>query len=44
VVQYFIESGISMGLVRPIKVCLNETYNEVCVGKNLSAAFPNQKI
>jgi len=29
-------------LVRPIKMCLNETYSEVHIGKNLSDAFPIQ--
>ena len=31
-----IEFGISMKLVRLIKMCLNETYSRVRVGKNLS--------
>jgi hypothetical protein len=29
-----------MNLVRPIKMCLNETYNRVWVGKRLSDMFP----
>ena len=29
-----------MKLVRLIKMCLNETYSKVHVGKNLSAMFP----
>jgi hypothetical protein len=35
-----IESGIPMKLVRIIKLCLNETYSRVRVGKNLSDIFP----
>jgi len=31
-----------MKLVRLIKMCLNETYSKVCIGKNLSDAFPIQ--
>jgi hypothetical protein len=38
----FIESGIAMKLVRLIKMCLNETYNEVRIGKFLSGSFPIQ--
>jgi hypothetical protein len=36
-----IEFGISRKLVRPINVCLNETYNKIRIGKHLSGAFPN---
>ena len=35
-----IECGISMKLVRPIQMCLNETYSRVLVGKHLSDVFP----
>jgi sorting nexin-29 len=35
-----IEFGIPMKLVRLIKMCLNETYSRVRVGKNLSDMFP----
>ena len=35
-----IEFNIPMKLVRLIKMCLNETYSRVCVGKNLSDMFP----
>ena len=35
-----IEFGIPMKVVRLIKMCLNETYNGVQVGKNLSDMFP----
>jgi len=35
-----IEFGIPMKLVRLIKMCLNETYNRVQVGKYLSDMFP----
>jgi len=35
-----IEFGVSMKLVRLLKMCLNETYNRVQAGKNLSDMFP----
>jgi len=35
-----IQSGILMKLVRLIKMCLNETYIRVRVGKHLSDMFP----
>jgi hypothetical protein len=35
-----IEFGIPMKLVRLIKMCLNETYSRVRLGKNLSVTFP----
>jgi len=35
-----IEFGIPMKLVRRIKMSLNETYNTVRIGKNLSDMFP----
>ena len=35
-----IEFGIPMKLVRLIKMCLNETYSRVRVGKNLFDMFP----
>ena len=34
--------GIPMKLVRLKKMCLNETYSRVQVGKNLSDTFPNR--
>jgi hypothetical protein len=37
-----IEFGVPMKLVRLVKVCLNETYNEVRIGKHLSDNFPIQ--
>jgi hypothetical protein len=37
-----IEFGIRMKLVRLIKICLNETYNKVRVGKYLCDSFPIQ--
>jgi hypothetical protein len=37
-----IEFGICMKLVKLIKVCLNETYSEVCVGRHASDTFPVQ--
>jgi len=35
-----IEYGMPMKLVRQMKMCLNETYGRVRVGKNLSDIFP----
>jgi hypothetical protein len=35
-----IEFGIPMKLVRLIKMCLNGTYNKVCIGEHLSGTFP----
>jgi hypothetical protein len=37
-----IEFGVSMKLVRLIKICLNETYSNVRIGKHLSDIFPIQ--
>ena len=37
---YFTDFGISLELVELIKMCLNEAYKIVCVGKYLSAMFP----
>jgi hypothetical protein len=37
-----IEFGIPMKLVRLIKMCLNETYSKVHIGKHLSDNFPIQ--
>jgi hypothetical protein len=37
-----IEFGIQRKLVRQIKMCLNETYIKICIGKHLSGAFPIQ--
>jgi hypothetical protein len=37
-----IEFGIPMKLVRLIKICLNETYSKVRIGKHLSDSFPIQ--
>jgi hypothetical protein len=34
-----IEFGVPMKLVRLIKICLNETYSKVRIGKCLSASF-----
>ena len=34
------EYGITMKLVKLIKMCVNEMYNRVWVGKNLSGMFP----
>jgi hypothetical protein len=38
-----IEFGIPMKLVLLIKMCLNETYSRVQVGKHLSDMFPIKK-
>jgi hypothetical protein len=35
-----IEFGVPMKLVRLIKMCLNETYSKVHIGKHLSDSFP----
>jgi hypothetical protein len=35
-----IEFGVPMSLVRLIKMCLNETYSKVRIGKHLSDSFP----
>jgi hypothetical protein len=37
-----IEFGIPMKLVRLIKMCLNEIFSKVCIGKQLSDSFPIQ--
>jgi len=37
-----IEFGIPIKLVRLIKMCLNETYSRVRVGKHLSDMFPSK--
>ena len=37
-----IEFGIPIKLVRLIKMCLNETYSRVWVGKHLSDMFPSK--
>jgi hypothetical protein len=37
-----IEFGVTMKLVRLIKMCLNETYSEVRIGERLSDNFPIQ--
>jgi hypothetical protein len=38
--KILIEFGIPKKLVRLIKMCLNETFSRVWVGKNLSKIFP----
>jgi hypothetical protein len=37
-----LEFGIPKKIVRIIKMCLNETYSKVCIGKLLSDKFPIQ--
>jgi hypothetical protein len=34
--------GVPMKLVRLIKICLNEMYSKVRIGKHLSDSFPIQ--
>jgi hypothetical protein len=36
------EFSMPVKLVRLIKMCFNETYSKVCIGKHLSNAFPIQ--
>jgi hypothetical protein len=38
-----IEFYVPVKLIRLIKMCVNETYNEVRIGKSLSDKFPIQK-
>jgi hypothetical protein len=38
--KILIEFGIPMKLIRLIKMCLNETYSTVCIGRNLFYTFP----
>jgi hypothetical protein len=38
-----IEVGVPMTVVRPIKICLNETYSKVSIGKHLCDTFLIQK-
>jgi hypothetical protein len=40
--KILIEFGTPRKLVRLIKMCLNETYNKIYIGKHLSGAFPIQ--
>jgi hypothetical protein len=44
VCNIFTEFGITMKLVRLIKLCLNETCSQVRTGKNLCDAFPIQNV
>jgi hypothetical protein len=37
-----IEFGVPMKLVWLTKMCLNETYSKVCIGKHFSGRFPIQ--
>jgi len=39
-----IEFSIPMKLVRLIKMCLNETYSRILVGKHLSDMFPMRNV
>jgi hypothetical protein len=40
----YTEFGILMKLVRLVKICLNETYSRVRVGKHLSDTFPIKNV
>jgi hypothetical protein len=40
VYNILLEFGTPKKLVRLIKMCLNETYSKICVGKHLSDTFP----
>jgi hypothetical protein len=35
-----IDFGVSLKLVRLIKMCLNKMYSKICIGKHLSVVFP----
>jgi hypothetical protein len=37
-----IEFDIPMKLVQLLKMCLNETYSKICIGKHFSVSFPIQ--
>jgi hypothetical protein len=39
-----LEFGVPMKPVRLIKMCLNEMYSKVCIGKHLSVKFPIQNV
>jgi hypothetical protein len=39
-----IEFGVPMKLVSLIKICLNEMYTKVRIGKHLSDSFPIQMV
>jgi hypothetical protein len=38
------ELGVPLKLVRPIKMCLNEMYSKVRIGKHLFGTFPVQNV
>jgi hypothetical protein len=40
VLYNILEFGVPMKLVRLIKMCLNEMYSKVCIGKHLSNNLP----
>jgi hypothetical protein len=40
--NFLIEFGITMKLVKLIKMCLNEMYSKVNTGQHLSDNFPTQ--
>jgi sorting nexin-29 len=42
VYNILIECGVPLKLVRLTKMCLNETYSKVRIGKHLSDNFPTQ--
>jgi hypothetical protein len=37
------EFGLPIKIFRLIKVCLSETYSDICIGKHLTDTFPVQK-
>jgi hypothetical protein len=41
-ILYNILTQFGVKLVRLIKICLNEIYRKVCIGKHLSHSFPIQ--
>jgi hypothetical protein len=42
--EFLIEFGVTMKLVRQIKMCLNETCSKVITDEHLCDTFPNQMV
>jgi hypothetical protein len=43
IIQFIIDIGLTIKLVRLIGKCLNETYSNICSGKHISDSFFLQK-